>query len=255
MRGSYFQLLRGSFSLIIMKRNFSKENEERQERWRRNWFDLEARKGRRSPRGLGFLKGACSLQGRCSLFPSLLCLALSARLHPHLPPPPLLMINYDWQALWFRTRLSCLICGIPLPPPLLRPIVSPIWDHAEYLRDRYFHWSPCSMLSTVISRGLSMTCALFASSSEGAALVWQRRKRHFSHCNVVLHGVLCRAVNRYLKLKELLQACPFVVMFSEICQKMDYPCHLPLASAADNKRNITSQLLFRINNRLCLEFS
>lgn len=53
---------------------------------------------------------------------------------------------------------------------------------------------------------------------------------------MVLNGVLCRAVNRYLKLKELLQACPFVVMFPEIYQKMNYPRHLPLASAADNKR-------------------
>ncbi len=61
MRGSYFQMLRGSFSLIVMKRNFDKEDEERRERWRRNGFDLEAGKGRRSPRGLGFLKGACSL--------------------------------------------------------------------------------------------------------------------------------------------------------------------------------------------------
>lgn len=136
---------------------------------------------------------------------------------------------------------------------LLRPVVSPIWDHAEYLRDCRFHWSPCSMLSAVISRGLSVTCALFASSSEGATLAWQKRKQDFSHCNAVLHGVLCRAADWYLE--ELLQACPFVVMFPKICQKMDYPRHLPLASAADNKRNTTSQLLFSINNRLCLEFA
>lgn len=42
MCGSYFQLLRGSFSLIVMKRNFDKEDEGRQEGWRRNGFDLEA---------------------------------------------------------------------------------------------------------------------------------------------------------------------------------------------------------------------
>lgn len=48
---------------------------ETRERWRKNGFDLEARGGHTSPRGLRFLKGACSLQGRCSLFPSLLCLS------------------------------------------------------------------------------------------------------------------------------------------------------------------------------------
>lgn len=39
---------------------------------------LKRGKGRRSPPGLGFLKGACSLQGRCSLSCSLL---LSRSLH------------------------------------------------------------------------------------------------------------------------------------------------------------------------------
>ena len=78
MRRAYFQLLRSSFSLIVMKSNFDKEDEERREWERERERDggkmgliLKRGKGRRSPPGLGFLKGACSLQGRCSLARSL----------------------------------------------------------------------------------------------------------------------------------------------------------------------------------------
>lgn len=49
MQGSYIQLLRGSFSLIIMKTNFDQEDEERRARWGTNGFDLEVGKGCRGP--------------------------------------------------------------------------------------------------------------------------------------------------------------------------------------------------------------
>lgn len=49
-------LLRGSFSLILMKTNFDQEDEERRARWGTNGFDLEVGKGRRGPQGLSFLK-------------------------------------------------------------------------------------------------------------------------------------------------------------------------------------------------------
>lgn len=202
-----------------MKRNFDKEDEGRLKRWRRNGFDLEAEKGRRSPQGLGFLKGACSLQGRCSLSASLLCLALcmSSSSSPTTPATQdqlwltsaLVQNSFKLLDLWENMSSPNLHTS---PPPtflLLDPIVSPIWDHAWV-----WVWVPEGSILSLKSLQhvehcyLKTTCALvFARLSEGAMLVWQKRKRDFSHCNVVLYGVLCRAVNWSLELKELLQAC------------------------------------------------